>query len=93
MRLFTFTTTGILSILPLCFLWAQKNPNPGKPVSTAAPKQTHQIEMTSKSKNTMLLPSDKIIAERFADIQVLRYEVTGFESLTLKQKKLAYYLT
>ncbi|MBL7927706.1 MAG: dihydrofolate reductase [Bacteroidia bacterium] len=49
--------------------------------------------MTSKSKNTMLLPSDKIIAERFADIQVLRYEVTGFESLTLKQKKLAYYLT
>lgn len=32
-------------------------------------------------------------ADRFADIQVLRYQVPGFEKLTLKQKKLAYYLT
>src|SRR4051812_20343363 len=33
------------------------------------------------------------IADRFADIQVLRYKVEGFDKLTLKQKKLAYYLT
>ncbi|HEY0944006.1 MAG TPA: dihydrofolate reductase, partial [Opitutaceae bacterium] len=32
-------------------------------------------------------------ADRFADIQVLRYQVPGFEELSLKQKKLAYYLT
>lgn len=32
------------------------------------------------------------IADRFADIQVLRYEVKGFDELTLSQKKLAYYL-
>jgi len=31
-------------------------------------------------------------ADRFADIQVLRYRVPGFEQLTLQQKKLAYYL-
>ncbi len=31
-------------------------------------------------------------ADRFADIQVLRYQVPGFEQLTLKQKQLAYYL-
>jgi dipeptidyl-peptidase-3 len=31
-------------------------------------------------------------ADRFADIQVLRYRVKGFEQLTLQQKKLAYYL-
>jgi dipeptidyl-peptidase-3 len=31
-------------------------------------------------------------AERFADIQVLRYQVPGFEKLSLQQKKLAYYL-
>ena len=30
--------------------------------------------------------------ETFADIQMLRYEVKGFESLTLDQKKLVYYL-
>lgn len=32
------------------------------------------------------------IADRFADIQVLRYEVKGFDQLSLQQKKLAYYL-
>ncbi len=31
--------------------------------------------------------------DRFADIEVLRYPVTGFENLTLNQKKLVYYLT
>ena len=32
------------------------------------------------------------IADRFADIQVLRYEVKGFDELSLQQKQLAYYL-
>ena len=31
--------------------------------------------------------------ERFADLQILRYDVTGFGQLTLKQKTLIYYLT
>jgi dipeptidyl-peptidase-3 len=32
------------------------------------------------------------IADRFADVQVLRYKIPGFETLSLQQKKLAYYL-
>lgn len=31
--------------------------------------------------------------EQFADIQILRYQVPGWDRLNLKQKKLAYYLT
>ena len=31
--------------------------------------------------------------EQFADLQILRYRVPGFEELTLDQKKLVYYLT
>ncbi len=31
-------------------------------------------------------------ADRFADIQVLRYQVPGFDQLSLRQKQLAYYL-
>ena len=31
-------------------------------------------------------------ADRFADVQILRYQVPGFETLTPKQKELAYYL-
>ncbi|WP_291528748.1 dipeptidyl-peptidase 3 family protein [Bacteroides sp. UBA939] len=31
--------------------------------------------------------------EQFADLQILRYRVSGFENLTLQQKELVYYLT
>ena len=31
-------------------------------------------------------------ADRFDDIQVLRYQVPGFNELSLQQKQLAYYL-
>ena len=31
--------------------------------------------------------------EQFADIKVLRYQISGWENLTLKEQKLAYYLT
>ncbi|MCL5030785.1 MAG: dipeptidyl peptidase 3 [Bacteroidetes bacterium] len=34
----------------------------------------------------------KYQSEKFADIEILRYQVPGFEELTLKEKKLAYYL-
>ncbi len=33
------------------------------------------------------------VADRFADIEVLRYQVPGFEDLSLNQKQLVYYLT
>ena len=31
--------------------------------------------------------------EQFADVKILRYQIPGFENLTLKQKKLVYYLS
>ena len=31
--------------------------------------------------------------EQFADLKIIRYQIPGFEQLTLDQKKLAYYLT
>ena len=33
-----------------------------------------------------------VMAQSFADLQMLRYQVPGFNELTLKQKQLAYYL-
>lgn len=35
----------------------------------------------------------EFVAEEFADIKVLRYQVPGWENLTLKEKELVYYLT
>ena len=34
-----------------------------------------------------------VSVDRFADIEVLRYEVPGFDELSLREKKLAYYLS
>lgn len=36
--------------------------------------------------------SFQVVSERFADIQILRYKVKGFEELSLRQKELVYYL-
>jgi len=33
------------------------------------------------------------VVEQFADIRVLRYQIPGWDNLTLKEKKLVYYLT
>ena len=33
------------------------------------------------------------MVEKFADLQILRYQIEGWEKLSLQQKKLAYYLT
>jgi dipeptidyl-peptidase III len=35
----------------------------------------------------------KFFTEKFADLRILRYQVPGFEELTLNQKKLVYYLS
>lgn len=37
-------------------------------------------------------PNFNVEAQSFADLQLLRYEIPGFNTLSLQQKKLAYYL-
>ena len=34
----------------------------------------------------------EVVVDRFADVQIIRYQVSGFEELSLQQKKLIYYL-
>lgn len=46
----------------------------------------------SSMANADIKPSDYTV-DRFADIEVLRYDVPGFEDLSLNQKLLIYYLT
>ena len=59
------------------------------------------INMTTNAKEKKGLVEKKettsettfnVEAQSFADLQVLRYQVPGFQNLTLSQKKLAYYL-
>ena len=44
-------------------------------------------------KTTAVAEKFDYTVEQFADLQILRYRVPGFEDLSLKQKELVYYLT
>ena len=51
--------------------------------------------MDQKKSEDKVKKSDKFSynVEQFADIKVLRYQIPGWENLTLKEQKLVYYLT
>ncbi len=71
---------------------SQLQQQPGKPSSkmtkptTATPAKNPQIQ------NPKSQPPFEYEAEKFGDIQVLRYQVKDFDKLSLKQKELLYYL-
>ena len=43
--------------------------------------------------NTNTQDDFQYLTEQFADLKMISYQVPGFESLTLKQKELVYYLS
>src|ERR1039457_4978985 len=49
-------------------------------------------EGTKKDSTAVVPDTFKFQAEQFADIRILRYQIPGFEKLTVKQKELLYYL-
>ena len=46
-----------------------------------------------KNTGTSVKKEFNYVVEQFADIKVLRYQIPGFEELSLQEKKLVYYLT
>ena len=50
-----------------------------------------RVEEAPSSQSSLTFPF-KVVAERFADVQLLRFQVRGFEALPLAKKKLLYYL-
>lgn len=59
-------------------------------ITSCKPKesQTEAVEVTTLNDDSTF----EVESERFADLSVLRYRVPGFETLSLQQKQLAYYL-
>ncbi len=50
-------------------------------------------EAASETKEVITKEDFSFNVEQFADIKVLRYQISGWENLTLKEQKLVYYLT
>ena len=59
--------------------------------TTAGPMNAEKLDAPSP-KDTKKEKKFEYNNERFADLQMLRYKVEGFENLTLKQKTFIYYL-
>ncbi len=51
------------------------------------------LACNDKSPETTTPEVFNVVADEFADVQVLRYRIPGFDSLTLQQKELLYYLS
>ena len=51
-----------------------------------------QIKNTTVLKTSEKAPFEYVV-EQFSDIKVLRYQIPGWENLTIKEQKLVYYLT
>jgi dipeptidyl-peptidase-3 len=58
-------------------------------VSTICNAQVEKTIDVNKKDNTAF----EYFVEQFSDIKVLRYQIPGWENLTLKEQKLVYYLT
>lgn len=48
---------------------------------------------SNQEKQTASTDDFKFLVEQFADLRIMRYQVPGFDSLSLKQKELVYYLS
>ena len=50
-------------------------------------------EQQQTERNNVVLDNFNYVVDQFADLQILRYQVPGFEALSLKQKQLLYHLS
>ncbi len=61
-------------------------------MAIAQKKASNNKKANTNKAQTKSKQDFKVAAESFADLQLLRYQVPGFNELPLQQKKLAYYL-
>ena len=92
------TSSNALFIFALTALFLGCSPGeppapPAEPAARAAePAQAEPASVAPPAAATTDSGSFAVSADRFADIEVLRYRIPGFEELPLAQKKLAYFL-
>jgi dipeptidyl-peptidase-3 len=82
----TYNIKQLIGVAAICGCMLSCNNNGTK--TPAASDSTAVNDTTAATYDTAF----KAEAEAFADIQVLRYQVPGFNQLSLQQKQLSYYL-
>ncbi|PHS64898.1 MAG: dihydrofolate reductase [Flavobacterium sp.] len=62
-------------------------------ITFSCAEEKKATEPTSETKEVKTSSDFNYNVEQFADIKVLRYQISGWDELTLKEQKLVYYLT
>lgn len=87
----TMTYRNILLSLVVVLLGACGTANEPSAVAPGAEQQQAAPDMQTAAAEAT--ETFQVEAERFADVRVLRYQVPGFDELSLRNKTLLYYLT
>ena len=72
----------LTTLLTVVVLWSCKTEN-----------EVQKDEPIQEFSNLSAAADFPYLLEQFADIKILRYQIPGWEDLTLKEQKLVYYLT
>ncbi|MFK5982869.1 MAG: dihydrofolate reductase [Flavobacteriaceae bacterium] len=62
-------------------------------ITFSCAEEKKATEPTSETKEVKSSSDFNYNVEQFADIKILRYQISGWDNLTLKEQKLVYYLT
>ncbi len=62
-------------------------------ITFSCAEEKKEVVQTSEAKEVKKASDFNYNVEQFADIKVLRYQISGWDELTLKEQKLVYYLT
>jgi dipeptidyl-peptidase-3 len=86
-----FSVKKLISV-SVALLLAACNPDPA-PVDSANTQDKQPPAKEAATEVTAVVQDTRHQIDRFADVQILRYEVPGFDELSLQEKKLVYYLS
>jgi dipeptidyl-peptidase-3 len=95
---FTKNTASALLVAGMLLAGCAKNSAPATSQSDTKVSQESMMETKDQANDNMTKLTQKAadnfeyIADQFADLRVLRYQVPGFEQLNAKQKEMLYYL-
>ena len=81
----------ILSACLLCAACSQDEESTRSPIEK--PQVAPEVAVVESTDEKGQQHDKQVLVDRFADIQVLSYEVPGFDELSLREKKLTYFLS
>ena len=83
----------LIALLAALLVIACSHDDQSAQISSETPEVAAQVTVTESEEVQERPEARQVQVDRFADVQVLSYQVPGFDTLSLQDKKLVYYLS